>query len=93
MSTIHQRCFALYKQQKIDKIPGHDQMLAVGKIVLDKFREITDGKWPIRVPAPANMGQYTVRYYPSFFTPEIDTSILHLVCGKKEKVKRKKLTV
>lgn len=91
MSTIHQRCFALFKMQKIDAIPEAEKQMAIGKIVLQKFKDQTDGKFPAHVKVHESVGKFKVRYYPAFFTPEIDQSILYFLCGKKEKSKRKKM--
>lgn len=87
MSTIYQRCFALYKMQKIDSIPETEKQMAIGKIVLQKFKGQTGGKFPGHAQAPESMGKFKVRYYPAFFTPEIDESILYFLCGIKEKSK------
>jgi hypothetical protein len=73
MSTINARCYALYKLGKIEKVPEEKQM-ELGKIVLKKFMDQTGGKWP----GHKQMDKYKVRFYPAFFTPEIDKEILNL---------------
>lgn len=93
MSTIHQRCYALYKNKMIDAIPDTEKQMAIGKIVLQKFKDQTGGKYPGHAQEPESMGKFKVRYYPAFFTPEIDESILYFLCGIKKKRKSKKVVV
>jgi hypothetical protein len=87
MSTIDARSYALLKQKKIDVLPTKEQRIEIGKIVIKKYRELTGGKKPARIPANKIMGDFLVCYYPAFFTGEVDKSILHLMAGKKERWK------
>jgi hypothetical protein len=46
--------------------------MELGKVILKKFMEQTGGKWP----GHKQMDKYKVRFYPAFFTSEIDKEIL-----------------
>ena len=93
MATIYSRCFALYKQQKIDEIPSHDQMMEIGLVVIKKYREETKGKEPIKVQMDQRIGNFMVAYYPAFFLPKL----IHRSCiscvEEKKREKRNHLTI
>lgn len=93
MSTIYSRCYALSKEKKIESMPDHSQMMEIGLKVIKKYKFQNEGKFPKKVPAPDYVGDFKVAYYPAHFTEEIDNSILHFFCGKKEKRVRKKILV
>ena len=79
MAIIYARCYALFKLKKLSTMPTPEQMMGIGRIVLTKYREQTNGQSPKLVQAPYYVGDFKAMYYPPAFSPVIDECILKFI--------------